>query len=85
MSRRSGSTPCTAPVCAQPGKIGHLPRRFVAAGPLQTPRPQNTPLAAGGYALYLLGMSAPLIDPFARAITYLRVSVTDLCDFLLVF
>ena len=25
--------------------------------------------------------SAPLIDPFARAITYLRVSVTDRCDF----
>ena len=26
-------------------------------------------------------MNAPLIDPFARAITYLRVSVTDRCDF----
>ncbi|UWQ21207.1 GTP 3',8-cyclase MoaA [Jannaschia sp. W003] len=26
-------------------------------------------------------MDAPLIDPFARAITYLRVSVTDRCDF----
>jgi cyclic pyranopterin phosphate synthase len=25
--------------------------------------------------------SAPLIDPFARAISYLRVSVTDRCDF----
>ena len=25
--------------------------------------------------------SAPLVDPFARAITYLRVSVTDRCDF----
>jgi cyclic pyranopterin phosphate synthase len=25
--------------------------------------------------------AAPLIDPFARAITYLRVSVTDRCDF----
>jgi GTP 3',8-cyclase len=25
--------------------------------------------------------SAPLIDPFARAITYLRLSVTDRCDF----
>ena len=24
---------------------------------------------------------APLIDPFARPITYLRVSVTDRCDF----
>ncbi len=26
-------------------------------------------------------MDAPLIDPFQRAITYLRVSVTDRCDF----
>ena len=26
-------------------------------------------------------MTAPLIDPFARAIRYLRVSVTDRCDF----
>ncbi|WP_134726545.1 GTP 3',8-cyclase MoaA [Paracoccus luteus] len=26
-------------------------------------------------------MQTPLIDPFARAITYLRVSVTDRCDF----
>ncbi|WP_323783549.1 GTP 3',8-cyclase MoaA [Thalassovita sp.] len=26
-------------------------------------------------------MTAPLIDPFQRAITYLRVSVTDRCDF----
>ncbi|WGH78128.1 GTP 3',8-cyclase MoaA [Jannaschia ovalis] len=26
-------------------------------------------------------MNAPLIDPFARAIDYLRVSVTDRCDF----
>jgi hypothetical protein len=24
---------------------------------------------------------APLVDPLARAITYLRVSVTDRCDF----
>ena len=24
---------------------------------------------------------APMIDPFGRAVTYLRVSVTDRCDF----
>ncbi len=30
-------------------------------------------------------MDAPLIDPFARAITYLRVSVTDRCDFRCVY
>src|SRR6478609_8541245 len=28
---------------------------------------------------------APLIDPFARLITYLRVSVTDRCDFRCVY
>src|SRR5438067_10062638 len=28
---------------------------------------------------------APLIDPFGRAITYLRVSVTDRCDFRCVY
>jgi len=28
---------------------------------------------------------APLIDPFARAIRYLRVSVTDRCDFRCVY
>ncbi|MBL9056099.1 MAG: radical SAM protein, partial [Rhodobacteraceae bacterium] len=26
-------------------------------------------------------MPPPLVDPFARAISYLRVSVTDRCDF----
>ncbi len=30
-------------------------------------------------------MNAPLIDPFDRAITYLRVSVTDRCDFRCVY
>ena len=35
-----------------------------------------------GRAPYLCRMTqAPLIDPFARAISYLRVSVTDRCDF----
>ena len=32
-----------------------------------------------------VGHPAPLIDPFARAITYLRVSVTDRCDFRCVY
>jgi GTP 3',8-cyclase len=30
-------------------------------------------------------MTPPLVDPFARAITYLRVSVTDRCDFRCVY
>ncbi len=30
-------------------------------------------------------MTSPLIDPFQRAITYLRVSVTDRCDFRCVY
>ena len=34
---------------------------------------------------YLLGMKNPLIDPFARAINYLRISVTDRCDFRCVY
>ena len=34
---------------------------------------------------YVLYMKAPLIDPFARAITYLRLSVTDRCDFRCVY
>lgn len=33
----------------------------------------------------VLNMTAPLIDPFARAIEYLRVSVTDRCDFRCVY
>src|SRR6202030_281676 len=39
----------------------------------------SMPLAEG------LPAPAPLIDPFARAITYLRVSVTDRCDFRCVY
>jgi cyclic pyranopterin phosphate synthase len=29
--------------------------------------------------------AAPLVDPFGRAITYIRVSVTDRCDFRCVY
>ena len=32
-----------------------------------------------------VGKTQPLIDPFGRAITYLRVSVTDRCDFRCVY
>src|SRR5579885_3267576 len=32
-----------------------------------------------------VAQSGPLIDPFGRAITYLRVSVTDRCDFRCVY
>jgi cyclic pyranopterin phosphate synthase len=32
-----------------------------------------------------VGMNMPLIDPFARPINYLRVSVTDRCDFRCVY
>ena len=37
------------------------------------------------FEAYRNGMSAPLTDPFGRAITYLRVSVTDRCDFRCVY
>jgi cyclic pyranopterin phosphate synthase len=43
------------------------------------------PLAARKSQGYILFMQAPLIDPFARPITYLRVSVTDRCDFRCVY
>ncbi|MBL0407741.1 GTP 3',8-cyclase MoaA, partial [Microvirga aerilata] len=32
-----------------------------------------------------LDPGTPLMDPFGRAITYLRVSVTDRCDFRCVY
>jgi cyclic pyranopterin phosphate synthase len=34
-----------------------------------------------GGATPLISEKAPMIDPFGRAVTYLRVSVTDRCDF----
>jgi cyclic pyranopterin phosphate synthase len=37
------------------------------------------------HTLFPMEMTAPLIDPFARAISYLRVSVTDRCDFRCVY
>jgi cyclic pyranopterin phosphate synthase len=43
------------------------------AGKTMNVAPQRIELARGGE-------KSPLIDPFARAITYLRVSVTDRCD-----
>lgn len=47
----------------------------------------NTCGARGSSQSYCPPMTqtAPLIDPFARAITYLRVSVTDRCDFRCVY
>jgi cyclic pyranopterin phosphate synthase len=39
----------------------------------------------GTQAIGGISAPAPLIDPFARAITYLRVSVTDRCDFRCVY
>ena len=47
--------------------------------------PCACPLATQANADYFLLMNVPLIDPFARAITYLRVSVTDRCDFRCVY
>ena len=46
-----------------------------------TPPSDLGPLAPCAHRAYLSPMNAPLIDPFARAISYLRVSVTDRCDF----
>jgi len=35
--------------------------------------------------MFIMRISKQLIDPFERAITYLRVSVTDRCDFRCVY
>ena len=44
-------------------------------------RASQLPLVTPAPGSYIASMNAPLIDPFARAISYLRVSVTDRCDF----
>ena len=41
--------------------------------------------ATAATELALTTPSAPLVDPFGRAVTYLRVSVTDRCDFRCVY
>ncbi|MDR6669631.1 GTP 3',8-cyclase MoaA [Rhizobium sp. 1399] len=41
----------------------------------------NTIVGTIGNASPLVADAAPMIDPFGRAVTYLRVSVTDRCDF----
>ena len=45
----------------------------------------RVPLVASSMLAYVFNMVTPLIDPFARAIRYLRVSVTDRCDFRCVY
>src|ERR1700734_1351176 len=35
--------------------------------------------------VHVRAQSSPLVDPFGRAITYVRVSVTDRCDFRCVY
>jgi len=41
----------------------------------------NSIVGSIGNASPLQADAAPMIDPFGRAVTYLRVSVTDRCDF----
>ena len=48
-------------------------------------RPATSSAAARPAAPTVVAPGAPLIDPFGRAITYLRVSVTDRCDFRCVY
>ncbi|CUJ99917.1 Cyclic pyranopterin monophosphate synthase [Shimia thalassica] len=45
----------------------------------------HLPLLAHGSGTTYSLMTAPLIDPFQRAVNYLRVSVTDRCDFRCVY
>ena len=50
--------------------------------PRPTSQPSHSTLSRRPPRAYFIPMSEmPLIDPFARAISYLRVSVTDRCDF----
>src|ERR1700730_3058112 len=42
-------------------------------------------MTKGGFSRAATPVPGPLVDPFARAITYLRVSVTDRCDFRCVY
>ncbi|MEQ9349567.1 MAG: hypothetical protein RII27_03415, partial [Alphaproteobacteria bacterium] len=49
----------------------------------QDTRPDR--LTPAGPQTFRAQQSAPLVDPFQRAITYLRVSVTDRCDFRCVY
>lgn len=58
-------------------------RAFAAALAPVPPRGGGPALVWTRRRAYPFGMTptAPLIDPFARPITYLRVSVTDRCDF----
>ncbi|MFJ6323558.1 MULTISPECIES: GTP 3',8-cyclase MoaA [unclassified Rhizobium] len=41
----------------------------------------NSIIGTIGNASALLADATPMVDPFGRAVTYLRVSVTDRCDF----
>ena len=41
----------------------------------------NNIVGSIGNASPLIANASPMIDPFGRAVTYLRVSVTDRCDF----
>jgi cyclic pyranopterin phosphate synthase len=72
--------------------MGHFDTGRTSTAPGSTapgstaPRPSDTavpPVATPAVAP--AEQQAPLVDPFGRAITYLRVSVTDRCDFRCVY
>ncbi len=54
---------------------------------IDDPQPATgSQLGAGVELVYWsAAMSVPVVDPFGRRITYLRVSVTDRCDFRCVY
>ena len=66
------------PAVAARGRTVYIAIGYPDRYSLPHPRPMPDDLRT-------LPQSAPLIDPFARAITYLRVSVTDRCDFRCVY
>ncbi len=76
----------TPDYCAPPPRsIPIGPHRPPSTPPRQSPATCISPLAPSRADAYLLAMNIPLIDPFQRTIDYLRVSVTDRCDFRCVY
>src|SRR4051794_19835953 len=54
--------------------------------PARKPRSEMSTVDPSSTAISPAGaLEAPLVDPFGRAISYLRVSVTDRCDFRCVY
>ena len=63
----------------------HMRKRRIAQFKVRSEREYGLPGAEMDFERAATVAPTPLIDPFGRAITYLRVSVTDRCDFRCVY